>query len=466
MPSEEEMSTAPALHAQRAKFLPRTQFAPTLANDTLPPGMAKKTGDGHPGEWGGQRRPRRRLFIRVAIILGVLLLCTGLVLTFFQTGLANAVFASTSATVTVTPDSQPVQTTYTASAVTGTLDPTQPQIQARKLSATSSVASTAVPASGQGHTNATYAYGTVNACYYGSNIGDKETVPAGTVVTDTLAPLDSAGHTRTIKILGSMTVLRIVGGAGSCSNDVQAQYMYPGSAGNIREYTNPDGSVTTGFIGHVGDLQVANGIGNNFSGGQDASDYTYVQQSDIDQAMNNLASQSVPNAQPMVSKQLHANERLVGASTCQMQISTNHALNDHAASVTATRTSTCSSEAYDYTAALNLANQQVRIQARTKLGPSYGLQGTLQLTLQSAVPAQNGTTQLTFQARGTLVYQISAARKHSWQQALQRMSKDTAGTWLHGQPGVKRVTIALRGWNQQSLPASASNITIVIASPS
>jgi hypothetical protein len=405
--------------------------------------------------------------MRVAIIIGIVLLCTGLVLALFQTSLPDTIFASTSANVTVVPDSQAVQTIYTVSAVSGSLDSTQPQIQARKLNATSSVASTAVPASGQGHSDATYAYGTVQGCYVGAtNTGDTETIPAGTVVTAiSQAPPDSAGHTRTIKILSAVSVLRYGDGrAGTCSSFVQARYMYPGSAGNIREYADTGGGTSEAFTGDVGDVQFINGIGNDFSGGQDASDYTYIQQSDIDHAMNNLASQPDPNAQSLINKQLRANERLMSAPDCQTKTSTDHALNDHAASVTATKTSTCSAEAYDYTGALQLANKHLWAQASAELGPDYGPQGTTKLTLQNTASAQHGTIQLTFQVQGTLVYQISAAKKRSWQQALQGKSKNTAEAWLRGQPGIKRVTIVLHGWNQQSLPASASTIAIIIAS--
>ena len=52
------------------------------------------------------------------------------------------------------------------------------------------------------------------------------------------------------------------------------------------------------------------------SGGQDQQVYTYVEQSDIDEAASALESSLMPGAQAALQQQIQAHEQLVSASHC------------------------------------------------------------------------------------------------------------------------------------------------------
>src|SRR5262249_54441557 len=63
---------------------------------------------------------------------------------------------------------------------------------------------------------------------------------------------------------------------------------------------------------------------NAFTGGQDASNYTYVQQQDIDGATNPLIAQLTSDAQQQAQQQLQPGEQLVQAITCSSSINPDH----------------------------------------------------------------------------------------------------------------------------------------------
>ena len=195
-------------------------------------------------------------------------------------------------------------------------------------------------------------------------------------------------------------------------------------------------------------------------------DYTYLQQSDIDQATAAVANQSAPDATQAVNKLLHANEHLVGTPSCTSNVTTNHGVNDRVSSVTATKAFICTGMAYDYDGTLALAKQQLSAKAQSTLTDQYRLVGAVTVTLQSATLAADKTTvQLTADASGIWGYAITTTQEQTWAQAIKGMTQSQAEAWLLKQTGLAHVSIVVTGGNEAVLPASVSSITFVIATP-
>src|SRR5258708_6563739 len=97
------------------------------------------------------RRSRRRWLIALLIVLALLVIGY-----FVYQPIVNLIFVP-AATITITPASKDMGTTYTITAVTGTPDPVQHQVQARVLYAASSAPPKTANASAAGPTLATIA---------------------------------------------------------------------------------------------------------------------------------------------------------------------------------------------------------------------------------------------------------------------------------------------------------------------
>ena len=180
--------------------------------------------------------------------------------------------------MTITPASQHLARTYTISAVTGTPYPSQHQVQACTLSFTTKAASRTVKATGQGHQDATAAKGQL--MYSGAT--GTETILSGTQTTS------SSGVT--VFQLSDASI------APNTTTTVDAEAVIPGAAGNIPAYA------IDGWYYNETDPSISFYVQNTqaFTGGQDAYDYTYMQQSDIDDAAAPLVSQLTSDAQASV----------------------------------------------------------------------------------------------------------------------------------------------------------------------
>lgn len=410
----------------------------------------------------------RNPLIRIGA-LAFLVLLSGTVVACATTPLTTATSspaAAQSAQVTITPASQQIQLHQAYTGVTGTPDSHQNQVQARQLTATSSITSSAIAATGHGHINATYAYGTVSGCLPSTyNVAGPITITVGTQITD-YSDTDAAGHLRRIVLTANM-VMDIDYNFG-CSSRVSARYADIGSVGNIGDIHSSSGT-SAGFNGFYSPLnaQILNGIGHPFTGGQDAGNYTYLQQSDIAQATAAVAHQRAPDATQAVNTLLKANERLVGTPSCTSKVTTNHRANDRVSSVTATIAFNCTGMAYDYEGTLALAKQQLTAKAKSTVTDQYALVGSATITLQSATLAANTPkAQLTVDASGIWAYAITTTQEQTWAQAIKGMTQSQAEAWLLTQTGIAHVSIVAPGGNGAVLPADSSIITFVIATPS
>lgn len=341
---------------------------------------------------------------------------------------------ASSATVTITPVSKVVQNDYTITAVTGTPDASQHQVQARELSYTTPSQSQTTNATGSSQNPATKASGTlVVTCRASSS---PITIAAGTVFTGSDSVQVSTDETVTVS---------------GCSTNIPAHAVQPGSHGNIAA-----GDMNQPYEGYNFNNPAA------FTGGQDAQTYTVVQQSDIDGAATPLENSLTSNAQQQLQGQVHSNERLVDSPTCNSNVTSDHAAGDRATTVTVTVTVTCTGEAYDYDAALSTAAQWLMQSAAQSLGPDYSLVGNVTTTLTQAQLADATTIVISVHASGLWLFQFNDTQKQNLAQLIAGKSKQDAQAQLLQQMGVAQADISLS--NGHTLPTSSNQITIVVQS--
>jgi len=350
---------------------------------------------------------------------------------------AVSVLPGATATVTITPASQHLTKTYTISAVTGTPDASQHQVQARVLSFTTKAQSKTVKATGQGHQDATWATGTLTF----SGATGTEDIPAGTTI--------AGGSGVTVSLLTDASI------SPGNTITIKAQAVNAGSGGNIGAYD------IDGWYDWSGNPNIAVYVQNTsaFTGGQDASDYTFVQQSDIDGASTPLVDQLTSAAQSAVQQQVHANEQFASPPECTPTIKANHNANDRATDVTVTATVTCKGEVYDAQAAQSMASDLLRSDATSQLGDHYALVGSTVIgTPQVVTTDQSGVVTLNVSAEGVWVYQFSDTQKQQMAQLIAGKPLTDARDLLDKQEGVKKVILTTDGGWGSALPTSPSDI--------
>lgn len=395
------------------------------------------------GRSGSPRSGGRRRWLLIAALLLLLLLLIFGSIAFAASGMFRSITsglpgAPPTATVTITPDSRDLKTTYLLTAVTGTPDAKQRQVQARQLSASSPSQSKTVPATGK--FPAQQATGIITF-YNGKTIDQK--VNAGTtfnvsggvqIITDKAVDIPAANPPS----FGVATV--------------SAHAVPAGAGGNIAPLTVN----VRDCCGGGGTISAKNLTA--FSGGQDA--YTVVAQSDIDGAATLLEASLTQSAKTALQKQVRSGEQLVAPAQCMNKVTSDRNAGDRSTNVTVTVTATCTGEAYDQKAAQGLAADLLKKDASTDPGAGYQLVGNLLTTVTSAkvVDTQKGTIALQVKAEGIWVYQFDDAKKQALANLIKGKSKKDALALLSTQPGVAKVSIDVS--NGDTLPTDVSQITI------
>lgn len=355
---------------------------------------------------------------------------------------------ATSATVTITPDSRDLKQSYVLSAVTGTPDATQQQVQARMLRSTSPTQSKTVSATGQATRSATSATGTLTIM---SLDGSTQTFNSGQVFANEQGRLNIQ-----IMIDASVTVSSA---DPNNSADVPAHVVQTGTVGNIAagDFCSPVCGASPG-----GPWRAMNNV--PFSGGQDSQTYTSVAQSDIDGATSALVSSLTPGTQSAVQGQVGANERSVGNPQCSNRANADHAVGDQSTSVTVTVTVTCTLESYDYNAARSLASQQLSSAATKDPGLGYKLVGheATMLTQVVVADANSGTLHLTINCEGIWVYSFTPDQQQALKAYMAGKSKAFVQSWLTSQKGVSQASIQIPDGDGNTFPSDPGKITITL----
>ena len=386
-------------------------------------------------------QPHRRSW-RGWIIAGIIILLLIALGIFFYRPILDLFFPPT-ATVTIVPDSQQLQHTYQMTAVLGIPDPSKNQVDARALYADSQTQSQTVKATGQGHIAGKQAQGTLT--FYNVSTS-AQTIAAGTVVF-------AKGGIAVVND-DTVTLPALDPSAGQNGVTDSAHTVNVGSAQNI-----PADAINNQLC-CGGSVYVSNTEA--FSGGQDAQNYTYVQQSDIDSVTQTLSAALAQQATATLQRQVRPNERPVGAPKCVPQVRSDHQAGDRASTVTVSVITSCVGEVYDMQAVQALAARDLSQDAATNPGPAYVPVGSVLAQVAQATPdpQTQGNVNLIVNAAGVWAYQFTSAQRAHFASLIIGKSNQDARSILLRQAGVHAVTITLTGVGATALPGDTQHITI------
>ncbi|GCE21733.1 hypothetical protein [Dictyobacter kobayashii] len=416
------------------------------------------SGGGNPPQRPARRNQRRpgRLLLLLLLLL-IFLLAMGMLAygwlapASFQStvvqpisGILPKAGSTTAATITITPDSHVVTDNYVMQAVTSNPNAQQLQVSLQNLNATPGAQTRQVTGTGHTQTPAAKAHGTLT---FKNGSTQPFTVASGTVIstragvsiiTDEPAPIPAAQlATNTI---GTVTI--------------KAHAVTGGTIGNIDAGTlNGNCCNANNFI------FVTN---NTFAGGQDPQDYTFVQQGDVDAVVNPLVASLSKQAQADFTKQLTANEQLIGTPNCTKNVTSNRGeIGDQGHNITSTSvtvSATCTGMAYDQKGAQQVAQDRLQKKAASDPGTGYALVGHI-VTNVVSVNRQKGNISLLVSAQGTWAYQIGDAQKAQLAHNLAGKKLADAQAFLNAQKGFKSVAIKLSD-DSKTLPGDPTQIKI------
>ncbi len=214
------------------------------------------------------------------------------------------------------------------------------------------------------------------------------------------------------------------------------------------------GNIRAGDIAVTGSaLQVSN---SQFQGGQDARDFTYVTQSDVDRPATMLKTQVTQSMQAALGQQLVPGEQLQKAP-CARTVAVDPAIRQEASNVRVTVSETCSDFAYNSLQLTALGAKLLTTQALRLLGSGYARFGNIAVSVTKAA-IEGQTAVLMFTCQGTWVYQINEARVEALVSGRPRLA---ALQLLRRFPGIARASIGGIADNQE-LPTDVTHIHVLI----
>ena len=412
------------------------------------------TNPGNRGTGSGRNTKRPRWLTPILILLLLLIILGSVAFTlahFYPSAFASIGRAlpkiSPPATVTITPDSKLIENSYLIQGVSGTPNATQRQIAVRSLTFTAKSDPKTVNTTGHTQTAGTVARGQLtflNGSFTSSyTVGTNTAIPAGNVSLFLDRPA-------VIPVESSAT-----GAPGTIT--VPAHASTAGSAGNIGA--------------HAADQACCNQSGNvfvknfsSFTGGQDAQDYNFVQQSDVDGVANPLKATVAVQAQTSLKAQLHPGEQLVTQSNvslaCTSKVTQDHPTGPQGtnfSTVTVSVSDTCTALAYDQNTLQTMVTNLLQSKAATVAGADYKLAGQIvtQITIQNIT---QGNISLLANAKGIWVAQLDA-QKQALARAIAGKTVQNAQNILAANKEIGHVDIQVNG---NVLPSDPSQISIVL----
>ncbi len=394
--------------------------------------------------------PGKRPRSRVPLLLIPALLILVLPFLLLLNGQLNALIINTplavlssDPTITITPMSQLVTHNYLLS-LTHAPSAAANQLTSRTLTATTSNSQT-VATTGKVQIPATQAKGKL--LLFNGSFAAPFTVGAGTSVTGKDGVIVIIDATVTIPAADSNKIL-----AGEAS--VPAHAGNPGAKGNIAAL-DINGACCTN-----------NGIAakntDAFTGGQDAQNYHYPTQDDINSVANTAQTNLEQSARQQLQSQLAPNEQLAGRASCQLKTTTDHPVGQQGMDVpqvTVMVTDTCQAEAYPLAQLQPQITTQLQAQASSQLGAGYVQVGQIHLTT-AVQPAQSPNTlpMLAVLASGQWRYTFGATQVHEMLLSIVSKNRAQTSVLLKQMRGVANVSIKGGG---DSLPPQIEHIHII-----
>ncbi len=376
------------------------------------------------------RPSRLPIPLRVGVVVVVVLLLAG-GFVYFVPGMRDRLIPGASVTVLITPASQSVQRSYTVPAN---------NVSARQVTS-SQAQSQLAQASGHRQIQATQAKGQLT--FLNGSFANPFTINAGTSVVGK----DGVSVTTDKTII----IPHADPNNGDGQATVAAHAVTGGNRGNILTLDINQTCCSGGSL-----IFVKNSVA--FTGGQDAQNYAFVQQGDVNAVANPLVNTLTKQGQNAVQGRLNAGEQIAGAPQCTPNVATDpqHPVGDtgvNVASTTVNVTVQCSAEAYNQSQLQGqIASQQ---QGAPSPAPNYAPGGSSigRVTVQGANLLVNATT--------IWIYQIDREQQQRMAQSIVGMTAASATRQLANAPGVRGVVI--QGLSAASqLPGDPTRISIVI----
>jgi serine/threonine protein kinase len=350
--------------------------------------------------------------------------------------------------VTITPDSKIEQDHYIIQAVTGKADPAKSQISLRQLTFSPQKLSKSVTATGVGWIGATRASGTL-VLYNGSvtNL----LVRAGTrirsadgiwVSTDRFVDVPA-------RMFGNVFTAVFI----------PAHSLYPGKTGNIRAL-----AINQYCCSFSNAIEIQNPYA--FSGGQDAQNYTFLKQSDIDGVFQQIKLMLYQQALDHFKRQIKSNEQLLGGPQCTMQTNVDQPVGDHRRNVTSanvTVNATCTGLAYDVSGVQALIQTLLKRKAISDPGRDYMLADTIVTKLQATHrDTKRQSVTLNLEVSRIWCYWFDDQQRQMLARQLVGKSRATAQRILSSYTGIAKATIQVAGGGTE-MPDNPRQISIRVS---
>ncbi len=412
-------------------------LARTTGVGSAPPPRASANSGG--GGGGGGRPKRSALLIALAALLVLTTVVFGgiaLSAPNLLSPLKNALPSlANSTTVTLVPDSKTENNNYLIRGVQSNPDANKQEVLARVVTVSSASQSKTVSATGVRQTQATAASGTIT--FYNS-------LPTSQTIA--ITPFTLASGVKFENNANAVVPAANLPTTGFIT--VNAHAITLGSRGNIGARAYNGACCTTGVTA----------INGAFSGGQDAQNYTFVQQGDIQGAVNALQPALLGDAEAALKANIHSGEQVAGNTTCSPNTTSDHNAGDRVASVTVTVKVTCQTQVYDQKGTLALVTNLLTAKATNDYGTDYALVGNV-VTQAKVQNVSNGIVNLLVSAKGIWAYQFTTARQLELKKLIAGRSSSDAITILKSQKGVADASL---NPNSGTLPTNLDSIKFVI----
>ncbi len=353
--------------------------------------------------------------------------------------------ASSLSTVVITPLSKDLENIYVIDAVIGVPDSSQQQVAARQLASSSLPQSTTVKATGAGHLPGARATGTLT---FSNTTNTEVTVAAGKTFSD--------AHGVQVTNDAAVTIPPASGSAPGQAN-VPAHAVDAGTNGDILASDIAQNCCAPG-------VSVKNN--DRFTHGQNAQDYSVVQQSDIDGAANALETSLSKNAQTALQNQLASNERFISPAQCSSNVLSDTPVGGKTVNVSVTVTVLCKAEVYDQKAAQSIVAALLTHEAQANLGAHYVLVGDVVavVTQAAVIDTNQEKTTLLVKADGVWAYHFSSDEQRNLASLIHGKTKQGAENILLKQAGIAKIAFQFASDDKSTLPIDPSQIKIVIQS--
>jgi hypothetical protein len=428
MPNSAFQSTSSASQTMGEMIKPATDSSISLEKGF---GAIASTWKGTAKGW----RFRKWQVVSVATVL--LLLIVGV-------NILHTTLSATSATITIKPMSNDIRRTYNVKLVAppsfGDLT-----VTGRALSSTSQTLTQTVAATGQGHQDATNASGVIviSQINLTNSTGNDE---LNVSISDNNGVTVTGDDTAQIYNGGVISVPSHASPAGSVGNIVANDMD-----GNFQIIDHDSGAV-------IGTAYISNP--NPFSGGADAYDYTYVQQSDIDTVANTLTAQLTPGTKAQVKGQTKKNELLDQDPTCTSNVSSDHNANDTASNATVKVNVRCEALAYTNQDLQNSALQAYKTDGNTQLGSGYSIVGATQMSKPTSVAESDDSFSVDID--GIWTFQYTTQSQQELKKSIAGKTASDALQILEQRKDIQHVTLTTEGGFGTAIPTNPAQIKLII----